>query len=789
MFTNHLKVAWRNLLKNKGYFVINILGLSMALTVSFLMLLWVYDENSMDKFHANNDRLYQIKRTVPLEEGILDVYETVPYPLLKTAKEQLPEVERYMVLGRSFEDNLKVDNIDYRASGTFANADFFTGFSFPIVLGDMSQFDKKPEALAISQTLAYTIWGINWKAKALGSTIQILDNGSFTVTAVYQDFPDSSSIQNDFYYSFNGYLKKNEWLQEWENGGMQGVLLLREGTDPQQLGEKLETLFHSHIDGDLKEGCFLQKFSDNYLYGEFDERAKVSGGRIEYVSIFTISAIFLLIISCINFVNLSTAYATKRSSEIGVRKVNGAGKNSLIKQFLTETALVTAISFIIAYIIAWAALPSINGFVGKNLDIGFTDPSVWFSIFSVFLLTTLLSGAYPARVISSFKPIEALKGKAREKRQTISFRKGLVVVQFGLAILLIVAAVIVKLQVNYINEKDLGIAKDHIVYAHQDQQLTKKYGVLRDELLASRAIEDVTLAGPFPLDMGASSSGVQWPGKTNNQQNIEFSLLWTAYNFPAVFDIPLSEGNYYREGSMDTLNIVINEKAAEIMGLSDPIGKTVQVWGKQRQVIGVLKDFHNRSLYEPIQPSIFFLDPKDAGSMFIKLKAGKTKEALAYISTAFTKVLPNIPLHLDFVDQEYKANYRSETLTGTLTSYFALISILISCLGLFGLAAFMTRQRKKEIGIRKVLGASTESITALISMDFLKLIGLAILLACPLAYYLMSQWLMDFAYSIQISWWVFGLAGFLTMAIAIMTIGFQSIRAAGANPIKTLRTE
>lgn len=789
MFKNYLKIAWRNLLKNKVYFFINVLGLSIALTVSFLLLLWVNDEYSVDKFHVNNDRLYQVKRTIPLEEGVLDVYESVPYQLLKTAKDQLPEIEKYITLGRSFEDNLKVENIDFRAAGTFTNADFFQAFSYPVLLGDITQLDNKPEALAISETLAQKFWGFDWKKKALGSSVQIMDNGDYTVEAVYKDFPENSSIQNDFYYGFNGYLKKNDWMLEWANGGMQGAYLLKEGSDHQEVAAKLQKLFQENIEGEQKEGCFLQQFSDSYLYGKYDERAQVSGGRIEYVRIFMIAAIFLLIISCINFINLSTTYATKRSAEIGIRKVNGAGKKTLIRQFLTETGMVTFVSFVLAFLLVWLLLPNVNDFVGKSMSIGIDRLEVWLLIVGVFLTTTVLSGMYPAFVISSFKTVAALKGKANENKNTISLRKGLVVLQFGLAVLLIVAAIIVKLQVNYINEKDLGIAKDHIASTHQDQQLTEKYEVLRNELLASNAIEDVTLAGPFPLDMGASTSGVNWPGKTLEEQNIEFSLLWTAHNFPEVFDIPLNEGRYYAEGSVDTLNIVVNQKAVALMGLSDPVGKTVEVWGNQRQIIGVLKDFHNRSLYEAIQPAVFFLDPTDAGTMFVKLKANKTKEAIAHMNSIYAKVLPDVPLHLDFVDEAYAAKYKSETLTGALTYYFAFIAILISCLGLFGLATFTAKQRTKEIGIRKVLGASVNSITALISVDFLKLVALAIVIASPLAYYLMDKWLQGFAYTIEISWWVFALTGLLTVFIAFITIGFQSIKAAMVEPIKSLRTE
>ncbi|WP_190810257.1 FtsX-like permease family protein [Flagellimonas sp. S3867] len=790
MLKNYFKTAWRTLLKNKVYLFINTIGLSIAIAVSFLMLLWVFDESSMDKFHEKDDQIFLVKRTIPLEEGVLDVYSGISYPLLKTAKEQLPEIEEYITLGRTFEDNLRIKNTDFRAPGAFANAAFFNSFSFPVLVGDINALDEKPEAIAISERLAQRFWGDDWPQKALGSPIHIYDNGDFAVEAVYKNFPAQSSIQNDFYYGFQHHLSQNDWMLEWGNNGMQGAFLLRKDADVAQVAKKTEKLFQENISGEFKEGILIQKFSENYLHNRFDEQAKVAGGRIEYVRIFTLAAIFLLIISCINFINLSTAYATKRSSEIGVRKVVGAKKNMLVGQFFMETSIITSLAFFMGLLISVLLLPSINTFTGKQLAIDITSPQLWIIIFGVFAFTTLLSGAYPSLIISSFKPIEALKGAGKEQKNTISLRKGLVVLQFSLSILLIISALVIQNQIDYVNQKDLGIAKDHIISIHQDQVITEKYQALKSELTASAGIEAVTLVGPSPLATPASSSGVSWPGKTQEQENIEFTLLWTAHNFPSAFDIPLNQGDYYREGSKDTLNLVVNQTAVDIMQLGEnPIGKTIQFWGAQRQIIGVLKDFHNRSLYEPIQPTVFLLEPENAGELMIKLDAAQTEEGLASVKTVFEKVLPDTPLHYDFLDEEYAANYRTEMLTATLARYFAMISILLSCLGLFGLATFMAKQRTKEIGIRKVLGASINSITFLISKDFLKLIALAILIASPLAYYFMSQWLDDFAYRINIPVWAFGLAGALTLLVTLMTIGFQAIKSAMANPVNSLRTE
>ncbi|WP_420320825.1 FtsX-like permease family protein [Flagellimonas sp.] len=790
MFKNYLKTAWRTLLKNKVYLFINTIGLSIAIAVSFLMLLWVFDEYGMNKFHEKDDQLFLVKRTIPLEEGVLDVYDGISYPLLKTAKEKFPEIEDYITLGATFDDNLRIENTDFRAPGAFTNAAFFKSFSFPVLLGDINTLDDKPEAIAISERLAQRFWGEEWPQKALGSPVHIYDIGDFAVEAVYQNFPAQSSLQNDFYYGFQHHLNQNDWMLEWGNNGMQGAFLLRKDADAIAVAKKVEHLFKENITGEFKEGILMQKFSENYLYNRFDEQAQVVGGRVEYVRIFTLAAIFLLVISCINFINLSTAYATKRSGEIGVRKVVGAKKNMLVGQFFMETSIITSLAFLMGLFISMLLLPSINTLTGKQLALDITSPQLWLIVLGVFAFTTLLSGAYPSLIISSFKPIEALKGVGKEQKNTISLRKGLVVLQFSLSILLIISALVIQNQIDYVNQKDLGIAKDHIISIHQDQVITEKYQALKNELLASSGIEDVTLVGPSPLETPASSSGLVWPGKTQEQENIEFALLWTAHNFPTAFDIPMHDGDYYREGTQDTLNLVINEAAANLMELGEnPIGKTIQFWGGQRTIIGVLKDFHNRSFYEPIQPAVFMLAPENAGTLFIKLDGSKTEEGLASVQTVFEKVLPDTPLHYDFLDEEYAANYRTEMLTGTLARYFAIISILLSCLGLFGLATFMAKQRTKEIGIRKVLGASINNITVLISKDFLKLIALAIVIASPLAYYFMNEWLSDFAYRINIPAWAFGLAGGLTLLVTLLTIGFQAIKSAMANPVNSLRTE
>ncbi len=790
MLKNHIKIALRSLKKQKGYSIINIAGLSISLAVSLLMLLWVQDEWATDKFHENGDQIFRVKRTIPLENNVLDVYRGVPYQILNTAVKEIPEVEKFFPIGFTFEDNLQKDDQAFRAKGTFANASLFEILSFPIIQGDVSQLDQKVNSMVISESLAKKIFGNTWKSNALGQTIHIHDNGDFSIAAIYEDFPEKSTLQNDFYYSFKSHLAKNDWMLDWGNSGMQGGVLLAAGSDPIAVGKKIDKMFKNNQKEGNKEGAFLQLFGDDHLYGNFDEQAQVVGGRIEYVRTFGIAAFLLLLISCINFVNLSTARASKRAKEVGVRKTIGAGKKSLISQFMIEAGVVTLISVGIAFLLAQALLPSVQKITDKMLIFDYAQPVFWFGITGVIILTTLFSGAYPAFVLSEFKPINALKGKVNQQTGSVNFRKSLVVVQFVLSLLLIIGSVIVTQQVDFIQNKNLGIAKDNLLYIHQDKVMYESYDVLKNELISKDGIEDVTLVGPNPLDIGSSTSSLSWPGKRPDQSKIEFKLLWTASNFVDVFDVNLSEGAYYRSGEiLDTTKIVLNERAIEIMGIEDPIGKTITFWQAPRQIIGVIKDFHNQPLHQKIEPTCFLLNQEDAGWFYVKAKEGEMASAISGLESSFEKILPEVPLHYNFLDEQYQRQYKSEILTGKLANYFAIISIFISCLGLLGLATFLAEQKTKEIGIRKILGASTIGIIRLLSKDFIKLVVLALIISIPIAYYFMTSWLAAFEYHISIKWWVFALSGIAAILVAFLTVGIQSTRAALVNPVDSIRGE
>ncbi len=791
MLRNYFKVSFRNLLKHKGYSFINIFGLTASLTVVFLMLLWVRHEWSMDKFHEEDANLYQVKRTIPLENNTLDVYAGISYPMIKAAADEIPGVKAWIPIGYPFQDNLQWNEQIIRASGTFGNAAYFQAFSFPVLMGDASQLDQSQNAIVISRQLAINLFGVDWQ-NAIGKTIHIHDNGDFIVQAIYEDMPDNSSLQNQFIYSFGAHLAANDWLLEWSNNGMQGVIWLEDDVDPMQVREILEGMFHDHQEGDRKEGCFLQPFSDHYLYSNFNSQGEVSGGRIEYVRIFLIAAVLLLIISCINFVNLATARATERAKEVGVRKTIGARRQSLVTQFLVESFIVTSLSVTLAVLFARLLVPYLNLITEKNLAIPFSDPQLWIGLLSILVVTSLLAGFYPALVLSSFKPISILKGKLADGRGEATFRKALVVFQFSLALLLITGALVIRNQVGYIQSAHLGLAKDNLLMIHQDEAVTQKLDVLEEMIVRHPSIEGFTVAGPFPHNMQASTAGVQWPGKRPDQQNVEISLLWTANNFPEVFNIPLVAGAYYREKTgVDTMHVVLNETAASLMQLGDdPIGKVITWWGKPREVMGVLKDFHNRSFYDKIMPSGFLFEPANAGNVFVKAKEGEMKEAIAAVESAFAKVVPDVPFAFDFVDEEYRSMYSSEVLTGKLANYFAIISIIISSMGLIGLITFIAKKKTREIGIRKVLGASVISLVQLMSRQFIQLVLFALGLAIPLSFFVLQKWLARFAYTVDVNWWlIFGSTAIFGILFTFLSIGYQSLKAATHSPVDALRSE
>jgi len=786
---NYFKIATRNLFRQKSYSFINIAGLATALSVTLLMLLWVQDEWNTDKFHVNGDRLHWLKLTIPKGDGSVNVQDKVPYLLMQAAQEELPQVERFVPIGWDEELTLNHAEKTFRAKGVSSNAALFESFSFPVLAGQIKDLDEQQRSIAISESLAQKFFGDQWLSTAVGSTVNLNDLGDFVVRAVYENFPASSSMQHDFVYSFEHFLQRFDWMLDWRNSGAEGALLLAEGANAEEVGQKIERLYQSHLKGDLLEGCLIQKYEDSYLYGQFDAQGRVAGGRIEYVQMFALAAFLLLVISCINFVNLATARATKRAREVGVRKTIGAGKNSLITQFMIEAGVITFLSVGFGVLMAQLALPRVRMITEKSLSFDYLDPLFWSSIGLIMFIATVLSGTYPAFVLSSFRPMEVLRGKIKNQSKGIGLRKGLVIIQFVLALLLVVGAFVIKEQVQYIQNKNLGISKDNLIVIEHGEEIGNQYTVLKNTLLKAPGIDQVTVGPASPIDIQSSTSGLTWAGKQASDQHQEFRYFWAGSDFLETLEVPMAEGRFYREDApFDTTSIVLNQKAIEVMGLENPVGQTIQWWGRQREIIGVVENFHIQSLYEDIKPLGIFLSTNTTGFL-VKAKEGAMKTAIASLQNVFNEVLPEFYLHYNFVDSEYQQKYKSEVLTGTLANYFAIISIFIACLGLFGLSAFLAEQKTKEIGIRKVLGASFGHLIGLLSKDFLFLVGVGLLIGIPISWYLLTGWLTNFAYTIELKWWMFALPVLLAIFTAAITIGIQATRAALNNPIDALTSD
>ena len=790
MIKNYLLIALRNSWKNKTYSSINIFGLAMSLAVALLMLLWVKDELRVDRFHEKGEAIQQLFMVYPQEGNKLVANSNIAYPFLQQIEEEVPEVEEVMYYGYPHEQLASREKLSYKERGLSSNGGLFKILSFPIIQGDIDQLDEVLNGIAISQDMAKRFFGRDWESEALGESLRINDRDEFVVQAIFENIPQRSSLQFDFVTNVLHRVKHNAWLNDWGNKGMGGLILLREDASAEGARTKIDALYQKSEVFEEGEFVQLQTYGDHYLYSQFDDRAQATEGRIEYVRLFSVAALLLLIIACINFVNLATARASKRAREVGVRKAVGAQRSSLIYQFLFESLVITSIAVAVAVLIAELCLPAVRNLVDKSLHFNYWSMEFWVTMITIVGITAFLSGLYPAFVLSAFKPIHVLKGRLISSFQFMNLRKLLVITQFVLALILIAGALVIQQQVSFIQNKNLGLEKEHVFFISMEDKAAENYKVIKEELNKYPSIQSITAVSHNPTQVDASTTGVQWDGKRKDQRNLEFKMLWVEENFLEGFNISMSAGRFYDPGmGVDTSNLVLNEKAIEVMGLEDPVGKRIEFWGQPVTIIGVVKDFHVGSLYEPIEPLALILD-KDMGSwMFFRTTAGQTEAAITALQETYSRILPNTPLDYQFLDEEYQRRYKGEVLTGALAKYFAFISILIACLGLLGLSTFLAEQKTKEIGIRKVIGASTQHIVGLLSKDFLVLVGTGLALGVPIAWYLLKNWLTKFAYGIDLQWWMFAIPVIATIFIAVLTVGTQSLKASWSNPVKALRAE
>ncbi|GAB4056092.1 ABC transporter permease [Spirosoma litoris] len=793
MLRNYIKIAWRNLWKHKLYGGINIFGLALGMACSLLIGLWVNDEWSYNRFLPGAENVYFV-RLNSTYNGEIFTNDNTPGPLAATIQKDIPEVQ-YVTKFASWPNQLvKVGEKAAKEVGYYATSGFFDVFQLPALAGDPRTALANPNQIVISRKMAEAYFSASPGSykQALGKQLQLDNTRYYTVGAVVENIPTNSTLRFDWVANFS--LFEQPWMREWGNNAFRTYVRLQANTSTDKAEHTMRGLYARYTQFDIPIALALQPIADVYLYGIF-QNGKAVSGRIEYVRIFSVVALFILLIACVNFMNLSTARSVLRAKEIGVRKVVGALRRSLLGQFLSESLLTSLLAVVLALGIVWLFLPIFNSIFDKQITLTFTDPLLWLSLLALVLVTGVIAGSYPAFYLSSLVPIRMLKGASSAVQQrfgsgSVLFRQGLVVFQFALSIFLIVAMLSVSKQLNYVRTKSLGIDRENVVAIPLEGELLfNRKEAFRQALSRSPLVASVAATNELPVNILSTSSTVNWPGRAPNFHP-EISGNYVGPDFLKTMNIRLLTGREFgTNGSADSSSYIVNEAAAKLMGMKNPIGKEIEFWHGKGPIIGLISDFHIQSLHQPIAPLILAFDDKNASYFLVKLRAGQTTQALADIKRITAEFNPNYPFAYQFIDEVYGRLYQSEQQLSALINYFGILAVVISCLGLFGLATFTAEQRTKEIGVRKVLGATVASLVTLLSQDFLKLVIIAIVIASPLAWWVTNQWLQNFAYKTDISWWIFALAGLLAIGIALLTVSYQSIKAALMNPVKSLRSE
>lgn len=783
MFRNYLKTALRNLWKNKTYSVLNILGLSVGITCAALIFLWVEDELTWDHVHQKRDRLYSVFENQSYDAKTY-TFEATPGLLGPALKEEIPGI-RNTCRGTWKESKLfgVGDKLLYE-KGMYTEPALFSMFTIPFIKGSPAQSLLRPDQIVISETMANKFFGTT---DVMGRTLRVNNKENAVISGVFRDFPTNSSLQYDWFAPFQIYLKENDWLLQWGNNGIPTFVELEPSADLATINKKLYGYLQSK-DTSANGRAFLFPMNDWRLRSKFEEGKQV-GGRITYVNLFTTIAWIILLIACINFMNLATARSEKRAREVGVRKVLGAAKKMLVLQFIGEALLMSFIAVLIAVGIIYLVLPSFNSLVEKKLYLALNNPVHNSALFSIALICGLVAGSYPSLYLSSFQPTSVLKGLRTKRSSAALIRKGLVVLQFTISIILIISTLIIFQQIQHIKNRELGYSKENLIKVPARGDVKKNLDVIRQDLANTGQFADAALANLDMLEMGSNSDNYTWEGKDPNQK-VLITQDAVSLSYLSTSGLKLVKGRDF-SGPADSLSLIINESLAKIMGKEDPVGQIIRQDSTRYTVIGVVKDFIYSDMYgSKTDPLFFYLKPEWGNYLYVRTKAGVPPDkALTALEAVLRRNNPAYPFDYEFVDQQFNQLFKSETLIGKLSRIFAVLAIFISCLGLFGLAAYTAERRTKEIGVRKVLGASVQSIATLLSSDFLKLVGISFLLAFPLAWWAMHKWLQDFAYRITINWLVFLLAGLMALLIALLTISFQAIRAGYANPVKSLRNE
>ncbi len=800
MISNYIKIAFRNLTRNKAYSFINITGLAIGMMVVMFIGFWIWDELSYDKYHENHSSIAMVLQT-QTGNGKMRTGQAIPYPMGNELREHYAGDFKHIVMSSwTWDHILTYNDKKITQSGTYMEQEGPEMLTLKMLNGTWSSL-RDPSSILLSQSVARSLFG---DADPMGKIVKIDNAWNVKVTGIYEDLPHNTTFRGmRFVAPWALYITTQPWIKSsednWGNSSFQLFVQLADHADIQKVSEKIRDIKMKKMNADeaarYKPAMSLQSMDRWHLYSRFQYGVSV-GGAIQYVWMLGIIGAFVLLLACINFMNLSTARSEKRAREVGVRKAVGSLRGQLITQFFSESLLVVMISFLLALILVKLLFPFFNQLTGKEMTILWSNPVFWLLSIGFCLLTGFIAGSYPAFYLSSFRPVKILKGTFKAGRTAAIPRKVLIVFQFTVSVVLIIGTIVVFKQVQHARNRETGYDRTGLVSMMlSTRDLHRNFSAFREEALASGAVKEIAESSSPTTGVNSNSSGFEWPGKDPDFAD-DFATIGISPGYGKTVGWQFKAGrDFSSEQLTDSAAVVLNEAAVKYMGLKgEPVGQIIRWTSRQRngdmKVIGVIKDMLMQSPYDPVKQTIYYIDDGQGDYLHLKLNPQlDTRTALAKLEIIVRKYAPSIPFDYSLVDNDYAGKFSSEVRIGKLVSIFTVLTILISCLGLFAMASFMAEQRVKEIGVRKVLGASVFSLWRMLSKDFMVLVLIALVIATPLAYYFTHQWLLNFHYHSDITWWIFAVTGISAMLITILTISFQALKAARTNPVKSLRTE
>ena len=787
MLKNYFKTTFRNLWKNKGYSILNIGGLAIGIACAALIFLWVEDELTFNHYFSNRDNLYKVKDRQTYD-GTTFVFDATPGPLANGMKAEIPGIKRTARTTWGNQSLFSLDDKNIYEQGRYVDPDFLLMFQLRFIGGNAATAFSDLYSVVISKTMADKFFG---STNVVGKSLKVDNKQDYTISGVFEDLPENVSFKFDWLSPFKIYEDKNPWLQNWGSNGIVTYAELQPNANVNSINKRLYGYIREK-QNEASARMSVYPMNRWRLYDDYDANGIEKPGRIKYVNLFSLIAWIILIIACINFMNLSTARSEQRAREVGVRKVIGAGKGRLITQFISESIFMSLVAAVLAVGIIFISLPAFNSLVEKQLSVNITNPFHLVALLAIALICGLIAGSYPAFYLSSFKPVFVLKGiKVKGNNSAGFIRKGLVVLQFSISVILIVCTILIYQQINHVKDRDLGYDKQNLVNVSLRGTMKEHFNAIKNDLQSTGVVENAAISDNRVLQLGSNTGDYTWQGKDPDKQ-VLITIEGVSPGYINTMGIHLQQGrDFYPDMKSDSNNIIINQSLAKILDKKNVVGSIIsRDGGQQYTVVGVIKDFVYNNMYASPAPLILFPDTSTNNFLSVRLKAGANlHNALAKIENVIKSNNPGYPFEYNFIDEQFDKLFKTETLIGKLAGVFSILAIFISCLGLFGLAAYTAEKRTKEIGIRKVLGASVKGLAALLSKEFLQLVAISCLIAFPVSWWVMKNWLNSYEYRIAINWDVFIAAGLLALLIALLTVSFQAIKAAIANPIKSLRTE